>query len=344
MIKTTIVGMGLSGEVLLKILLGHPRVGHIELVSEHIQKANAQRILESFKKSGSGAKSLSLGTAEDAAVMGSGDEIVFFCKPNGFSMREIPKYLAAEKKVIDIAGDFRLKSTKDFKQWYGMPHARPKFLKKAVYGLCEMNREKIRRAHLVANPGCYPTGILLALAPLLKQKLVDVSSLIADSYSGISGAGKSPNEKNLFLNAYGNIKAYSVAGAHRHVPEIEQEASVLCGKKVSLCFTPHLAPLDHGIFTTLYLTPKKKMTEANLGALYEEMYANEPFVKIVSVDECDLHSVQHTNDCLIAPTIDKRTGKFIVLSAIDNLVKGAAGQAVQNMNLMLGFQETTGLV
>ncbi len=343
MMKATIVGMGLSGDVLLKLLLGHPRVEHIELVSEHLQKANMQRVLEAFKKSASREKSLSLGAADNASVLRDGDDVVFFCKPNGLSMKEASKYIAAGKKVIDIAADFRLKNARDFKQWYGMPHANPQLLNKAVYGLCELNRGKIRKAQLVANPGCYPTGILLALAPLLKRSLIDVAGIVADAHSGISGAGKTPNEKNLFLNAYGNIKAYSVAGTHRHVPEIEQEAGALCGEKVSLCFTPHLAPLDHGIFTTLYLTPKKKVMEENLVSLFHEFYANEPFIKIVNADECDLHSVQHTNDCLIAPIIDKRTGKCVVFSCIDNLMKGAAGQAVQNMNLMFGLPETTGL-
>lgn len=346
MIKAGIVGYGLSGEVLLKILLGHPEVESIDLMSEHLTRGDSKKSLQSLAKSVRGGKSVHVTFPDSESELKNRYDVLFFCKPNAVSMKEVPKFLKSSPsaKIIDIAADFRLKNAGDFKKWYGAAHACPQLLKKAVYGLCELNREKIKKAQIAANPGCYPTAALLALAPLLKEKLIESSGVIVDAYSGISGAGATANEKNLFMNVYGNLKAYSAGGIHRHIPEMEQEASLCYGKKVSISFTPHLAPVDRGILTTVYAKPKKTVSEEKLVSLFQGFYAGEPFVKVVGVDECGTQSVHDTNDCLIAPVVDARTGKLIVFSALDNLVKGAAGQAVQNMNLMFGLEETMGLV
>jgi N-acetyl-gamma-glutamyl-phosphate reductase len=228
-------------------------------------------------------------------------------------------------------------------EWYE-PHLNPANLKKAVYGLPEIRRTKIKGAQLVANPGCYPTSIILALAPLLKKGLIDLSSIIADAASGVTGAGRSAKVDSLYCEVNEGYKAYGVGGVHRHTPEIEQELSLLAGAELKITFTPHLVPMDRGILSTTYATAKKPLNNKTIAQLYQEFYAGEPFVRILTNGNLPSTAfVRGSNFCDIAPLVDARTGRIIVVSAIDNLVKGASGQAVQNMNLLCGFPETMGL-
>jgi N-acetyl-gamma-glutamyl-phosphate reductase len=255
----------------------------------------------------------------------------------------VPTFLKLGKRVIDLSADYRLADPAVYGAWYE-PHLNPALLKKAVYGLPEIRRAKVRGAKLVANPGCYPTSIILGLAPLLKKGLIVLDSIIADSASGVSGAGRSAKVDSLYCEVNDGFKAYGVGGAHRHTPEIEQELSLLAGKALIITFTPHLAPMDRGILSTMYATPNKAATTEKLVKLYREFYAGEPFVRVLPPGKLPSTSfVRGSNFCDIAPLVDSRTGRIIVVSAIDNLVKGAAGQAVQNMNLVCGLPETMGL-
>jgi N-acetyl-gamma-glutamyl-phosphate reductase len=237
-----------------------------------------------------------------------------------------------------------LRDPQVYGEWYE-PHLSPRLLEKAVYGLPEVRRAKIVRASLVANPGCYPTSIILALAPLLKRGLVDFSSIIADAKSGVSGAGRSAKVDNLFCEVNDGFKAYGVGGVHRHIPEIEQELSLIAGVPLAISFTPHLVPMDRGILSTCYSAPVREMSAAQLLDIYADHYRHEPFVRILPEGVFPSTSfVRGSNCCDIGLAVDRRTGRVIVVTAIDNLVKGASGQAVQNMNLMCGFPETLGLM
>ena len=237
----------------------------------------------------------------------------------------------------------RLSDPAVYGEWYE-PHLNPANLKKAVYGLPEIRRAGIKEAKLVANPGCYPTSIILALAPLLKGGLIDPASIIADSASGVTGAGRSAKVDSLYCEVNEGFKAYCVGGTHRHTPEIEQELSLLAGEPLKITFTPHLVPMDRGILSTVYATPNKGVNNEVIAALYREFYAGEPFVRVLTNGNLPSTAyVRGSNFCDIAPLVDPRTGRIIVISAIDNLVKGASGQAVQNMNLLCGFPESMGL-
>jgi N-acetyl-gamma-glutamyl-phosphate reductase len=258
-------------------------------------------------------------------------------------MEVVPTFLKLGKRVIDLSADYRLSDPEVYGAWYE-PHLNPAVLKKAVYGLPEIRRAKIRGAKLVANPGCYPTSIILGLAPLLKNGLIKPDSIIADSASGVSGAGRAAKVDSLFCEVNDGFKAYGVGGVHRHTPEIEQELSLLAEKPLTITFTPHLAPMDRGILSTIYAAPNKATTTEKLVNLYRDFYAGEPFVRVLPQGTLPSTAfVAGSNFCDIAPVADSRTGRVIVVSAIDNLVKGAAGQAVQNMNLVCGLPETMGL-
>jgi N-acetyl-gamma-glutamyl-phosphate reductase len=268
-------------------------------------------------------------------------EIVFSAMPHKESAKEIIPLLNKGVKVIDISADFRLKDAKEYKQWYGFSHPAPKLLGEAVYGLPELHRAKITSAKLIANPGCYPTGAILALAPALKAKIVE-PDIIIDSKSGISGAGRSLHLRTHFPEANEDVSAYALEG-HRHLPEIVQELKLLSGEKqLKVSFVPHLVPMTRGILTTGYATLAAGKKEKEIKELYRDFYKDEPFVRVVDSPPHSKHTLG-SNFCLVYPTIDPRTGKLIVISAIDNLIKGGSGQAVQNMNLMLGLPETTGL-
>jgi N-acetyl-gamma-glutamyl-phosphate reductase len=267
-------------------------------------------------------------------------DLVFFATPNGIAMQQVRALLDAGVRVIDLAADFRIKDVAEWEKWYGMSHACPELVAEAVYGLPEINREQIGKARLVANPGCYPTAVQLGFLPLLEAGLVDVSTLIADAKSGVSGAGRKAEMGILFSEASDNFKAYGVAG-HRHLPEIRQGLARMAGQEVGLTFVPHLTPMIRGIHATLYA---RLQGDADLQALYERRYATETFVDVLPPgSHPDTRSVRGANHCRIAVHRPQQANTVVVLSVIDNLVKGAAGQAVQNMNIMFGLPEALAL-
>lgn len=270
-------------------------------------------------------------------------EAVFCCLPHGAAMTTVVAARAAGARVVDLSADFRLHDPATYEQWYGLPHAASHLLPQAVYGLPEIYRQEISRADLVANPGCYPTSVLLALYPLLRAGLVADGPLIADSKSGVSGAGRKPSLKTHFVEAHENFSPYSIGRAHRHLPEMAQEIGRLGGKGETLIFAPHLTPVNRGILSTIYVPVSPLVTASNLHNVYNETYAGEPFIWLLPEGELATmaHAV-HTNRCALSLTL-VGPGQLIVCSAIDNLVKGAAGQAVQNFNLMFGLEETLGL-
>ena len=335
MIKVGIVGgTGYTGVELLRLLVQHPEVELAAITSRGEAGMPVADMFPSLR----GHVALAF---EDPAEAKLGKcDLVFFATPNGIAMNQAPALLDAGAKVIDLAADFRLKDPAIWEKWYGMPHASQKWLEQAVYGLPEVNREAIRKARLVANPGCYPTATQLGFLPLVESDCVDTSTLIADAKSGVSGAGRKAETHILFSEAADNFKAYGVAG-HRHLPEIAQGLSTVAGKKVGLTFVPHLTPMIRGIHATLYARIQK---EADFQQMFERRYANEPFVDVLPAGKMpDTRSVRAANMCRIAVHRPQNGEMLVVLSVIDNLVKGAAGQAVQNMNLMFGFDETLGL-
>ena len=269
-------------------------------------------------------------------------DVVFSCLPHAISADLCLPFLDKGAKVIDLSADFRLTDPENYRKWYKHQHPRPELLAEAVFGLCEHNRSAIAKARLIANPGCYPTSILLPLLPLLKTPGVELSNIIADSKSGVSGAGKTLKETSLYCEANENFMAYSIGRSHRHVSEIEQELAKVAGKEMHLTFSPHLLPLNRGILSTIYIQVNRSAAECE--TIAREYYANEPFVRVrESWDLPRLKYVQKTNFCDIAFTGGENGQPVIVVSAIDNLQKGAAGQAVQNMNIMFGIDERRGL-
>lgn len=339
MLKIAIVGAsGYTGLELIRILHCHPGVAVTCLTSE---QSAGKRISEVFPTL-RGRCDIVLENLEPVRVAEKAD-IIFTALPHKAAMEVVPTFLKLGKKVIDLSADYRLSDPAVYGEWYE-PHLNPANLKKAVYGLPEIRRAKIKRATLVANPGCYPTSIILALAPLLKEGMIDPSSIIADAASGVTGAGRSAKVDSLYCEVNEGFRAYGVGGTHRHTPEIEQELSLLAGEPLKITFTPHLVPMDRGILATIYATPERTVTNETLAGLYREFYAGEPFVRLLTNGSLPSTAyVRGSNFCDIAPLVDPRTGRIIVVSAIDNLVKGASGQAVQNMNLLCGFPETTGL-
>lgn len=339
--KIGIVGAtGYTGVELLRILATHPQVDITFVTS----RSNAGTRVDSMFPSLRGFIDLTFSNPNSEELADC--DLVFFATPNGIAMQQAEALLKAETKVIDLAADFRFKNVDLWSQWYGMTHACPELLKEAVYGLPELNREAIKTARLVGNPGCYPTAVTLGLLPLLKSGNIDLSDIIADTKSGISGAGRQANVGTLLSEAGESFKAYAVKG-HRHHPEIAQTLSLVSGEEVSLMFTPHLLPIIRGIHATLYLKELHKTERAlqDLQSLYENFYANEPFVDVLPEgSHPETRFVKSSNMCRIAPHRPNTGSRIVVLSVIDNLVKGAAGQAVQNMNLMLGFDETTALM
>jgi len=267
-------------------------------------------------------------------------DLVFFATPNGIAMQQVRALLDVGVKVIDLAADFRLKDIASWEKWYGMTHECPDLVAEAVYGLSEVNRDKIKSARLVANPGCYPTAVQLGFIPLLEADVIESNNLIADTKSGVSGAGRKAEISSLFVEATDNFKAYGVAG-HRHLPEIKQGLTNVAGKEIGLTFVPHLVPMTRGIHATLY---GRLTREIDLQSLYEQRYTNEPFVDVMPIgSQPETRSVRGANCCRIAVHRPQGGDTVVVLSVIDNLVKGAAGQAVQNMNIMFGLPELTAL-
>ena len=251
--------------------------------------------------------------------------------------------ILSKVKIIDLSADFRIKDVNRYEEWYGIKHQSPEFIDEAVYGLCEINREDIKKARLIANPGCYPTCSTLSIYPMAKEGLIEMNSVIIDAKSGTSGAGRGAKVNNLYCEVNENIKAYGVA-THRHTPEIEDQLSYASGEEVLLNFTPHLIPMNRGILVTAYATLKKDVSYEEVKAIYDSYYKDEKFVRVLDKDVCpETRWVEGSNYVDVNFKIDKRTNRIIMMGAMDNLVKGAAGQAVQNMNLMFGLKETEGL-
>ena len=339
MIKAGIVGgTGYTGVELLRILARHPDVELKAITSRGEAGTAVAEMFPSLR----GAVSLKFSDPKDAPL---GDcDVVFFATPNGIAMQQAGALLAAGARVIDLAADFRIKDIALWEKWYGMSHASPELVAEAVYGLPEVNREAIREARLVANPGCYPTATQLGFLPLVEAGCVDLGHLIADAKSGVSGAGRKAEVGILFSEASDNFKAYGVPG-HRHLPEIRQGLGWFSGKavdQIGLTFVPHLTPMIRGIHSTLYARITR---ELDFQALFEARFANEPFVDVLPPkSHPDTRSVRAANTCRIAVHRPQGGDTLVVLSVIDNLVKGAAGQAVQNMNLMFGVDECSGLL
>jgi N-acetyl-gamma-glutamyl-phosphate reductase len=339
MIKAGIVGgTGYTGVELLRLLTQHPQVEIAAITSRQEAGSAVSAMFPSLR----GRVALEF-THPDKAPLSKCD-VVFFATPNGVAMGEARALLDAGARIVDISADFRIKDVAEWESWYKVKHAAPDLVAQAVYGLCEVNREKIRGARLVANPGCYPTAVQLGLLPLVEAGAVDVDHLIADAKSGVSGAGRKLEQNLMYAEAADNFSAYGVAG-HRHWPEIRQGLAQAAGREIGLVFTPHLTPMIRGIFATLYGRVVKEM---DFQALFEKRYANEPFVDVMPAgSQPDTRSARAANVCRIAVHRPREQAQkrdtVTVLSVIDNLMKGASGQAVQNMNLMFGFPETQGL-
>ncbi len=270
-------------------------------------------------------------------------DVIFTATPQGLCASLVNEDILSKVKIIDLSADFRIKDVSVYEKWYGIEHKSPQFIDEAVYGLCEINRDKVKNARLIANPGCYPTCSTLSIYPMVKEGLVDVSSIIIDAKSGTSGAGRGAKVNNLFCEVNENIKAYGVA-THRHTPEIEEQLSYAAGEQVLINFTPHLIPMQRGILVTAYANLKKKVSYEEVKAAYDKYYANEKFVRVLDKDVVpETRWVEGSNYVDVNFRIDERTGRVIMMGAMDNLIKGAAGQAVQNMNIMFGLEESMGL-
>jgi N-acetyl-gamma-glutamyl-phosphate reductase len=338
MVKVAVFGAsGYTGQELTRILLGHSGVQLVAVTSRRFDGLAVAEVFPSLY----GLTNLRYQNSTPQEIASVCD-IVFLALPHGVSMAVAPVIIAAGKKVIDLSADYRLRDLATYESWYAK-HSSAQILKDAVYGIPELYRIKIKNAKLVANPGCYPTSIILGLAPALKNKLLDVSTIIADSVSGVSGAGRDPQTGSLFCEVDGGFKAYKV-GKHRHTPEIEQELNALAGEDFAITFTPHLLPVKRGILSTIYATLKNDITFPEIYALYSSFYVAEKFVRVCPAGSYpNISSVAGSNYCDIGLAHDPRTKRIIIISAIDNLVKGAAGQAVQNMNIVCSFEEDAGL-
>lgn len=336
MISVGIVGgTGYTGVELLRLLVSHPEVD-LKMVTS---RSEAGKPVADMYPNLRGYTDICF-SEPDVKNLGACD-LVFFATPNGTAMKMVPELLEQGARVIDLAADFRLKDSAEWQQWYGMPHDCADVLGKAVYGLPEINRDAVCNAKVIANPGCYPTAVTLGFLPLIENDLIDDQHLIADAKSGVSGAGRGANVAALLCEASESFKPYAVDG-HRHLPEIRQTLGGIAGHSVGLTFVPHLVPMIRGIEATLYAVLKK--SDVDLHALYTERYKNEPFVDILPKGVMpETRSVRGANVCRISVFQPQAADTVVVSSVIDNLVKGAAGQAIQNMNIMFNLEETAGL-
>jgi N-acetyl-gamma-glutamyl-phosphate reductase len=350
-VKAGIVGAsGYSGEELVRLLLRHPNV---DLTAVTSRQSAGQSVAQVFPKFAQYSRARDLRFSEpNSELLAKQAEVVFLALPHGVAAEFAVPLLQAGCQVIDLSADFRLKSADVYKEFYGHDHPAPELLAKSVYGLPEVYRSSIRNASLIASPGCYPTSVLLPVLPLLRAKLIKETGIIANSLSGVSGAGRKAETDYLFVECNESIRPYGIP-KHRHLSEIEQELSIAAGANVVIQFSPHLIPINRGILTTLYLPPEKHFsTMAEMNALseqitkaYQTAYANEPFVRLLEGKALpDTKNVVGTNMIEIAWRLDQRTGRLIVMSAEDNIVKGASGQAVQCLNILCGFDETAGLI
>lgn len=339
MIKAGIIGAtGYAGGELVRILSGHPDV---EIVWYGSRSYIDQKYADVYRN---------MFRIVDAACMDDNMEelaedadVIFTATPQGFCASVISEEILSRTRIVDLSADFRIKDVKTYEKWYGIEHKSPQFIEEAVYGLCEVNREDVKSARLVANPGCYTTCSILTAYPLSKEGLIDMNTLIVDAKSGTSGAGRGAKVPNLFCEVNENMKAYGVT-THRHTPEIEEQLSYASGEPVMINFTPHLVPMNRGILATEYASLKEKVTAEEVMAIYQKYYGNEYFIRLLGAGVCpETKWVEGSNFVDIGFQIDERTNRIVMMGAIDNLVKGAAGQAVQNMNLMFGLPEQEGL-
>ncbi|MBI5740295.1 MAG: N-acetyl-gamma-glutamyl-phosphate reductase [Nitrospirae bacterium] len=334
-------GSGYTGAELLRLLLGHPRVKVTAVTSERSAGADVSALFLHLRNTGLKFELLDLNVLTKKA------DVFFLCLPHKTSQETAAFLHAAGKKVIDLSADYRIKDPGVYRQWYNTPHLFPSLLKKAVYGLPEIYRDKIKKASITANPGCYPTSAVLGLAPVIGKNFVDPDSIIIDSKSGTSGAGRSPVQPFMFCEVNESVKAYAVS-SHRHTPEIEQELSSISGKSIRIIFTPHLMPMDRGILSTIYVRLRKNISLPKVQGLYRDFYRDEPFVRVLENGVYPAtKAVRGSNFCDLSVFLNNRGAggqTLIIVSAIDNLLKGASGAAVQNMNIMYGFDETAGLL
>ncbi|MEF9426779.1 MAG: N-acetyl-gamma-glutamyl-phosphate reductase [Candidatus Mariimomonas ferrooxydans] len=337
MLKVAIIGgSGYTGGELLRLLEQHPYVKITAVTSERFKGKQVSELFPNLKNCRLKFEPLKIKNIAKNA------DLFFVCLPHKTSQGIVASLYKTGKKVIDLSADYRLKSAAIYRKWYETKHMFPALLKKAVYGLPELYRKKIKNASIVANPGCYPTGAILGLAPIMKNAAFDFNSIIVDSKSGVSGAGRNPAPPFMFSEVNESVKAYAVT-IHRHTPEIEQQLSFLSKKKITINFTPHLIPVDRGILSTIYVQLKKKTKPVDIKGIYKKYYANEIFVNVLDKEYPNTKTVTGTNSCTIALFANKRKTSLIIVTAIDNLLKGASGQAVQNMNIMYGFNESTAL-
>ena len=334
-------GTGQVGESLLRILIRHPNVEIAVITSDH---ASGKPVSDSLPALRGIVDTLTVET--DAGQIARQCDVAFCAKKAAFSMEIAPKLLDAGVRFIDVGGEFRFKDKAIYEKWYGEKHLCPDRLSQTVYGLPELFRTDVKTAHLIGNPGCYPTTAIVPLAPFIREKLIEPSGIIVDAYSGLSGAGRQYSEKsrNLFVDATENIRAYAV-GKHKHTPEIEMALSAVGGSAVTVLFSPHLAPMERGILATIYAQPKRPLTTADALGILHQAYASEPFVRVFDdPSSVETKNAKDTNFVDVSAYADSRMNRLILFSALDNTVKGAAGQAVQNMNAMFGLPETTGLL
>lgn len=344
MVKVGIIGAtGYAGNELVRLLMGHKDVEIMWYGSRsYIDKKYAEVYQNMFE------------IVEDTCLddnmeeLASKVDVIFTATPQGFLAGVLTEEILSRVKIIDLSADFRIKDVRTYEKWYKIEHRSPQFIEEAVYGLCELNRDKIKGARLIANPGCYTTCSILTACPLVKEGLIDPDTMIIDAKSGTSGAGRGAKLPNLFCEVNENMKAYGVTN-HRHTPEIEEQLGYAAGKKIVVNFTPHLVPMNRGILATEYATLNKKAdgtlpTYEEVKAVYDKYYKNEKFVRVLEKDICpETKWVEGSNYVDVNFKIDERTGRIVMMGALDNLVKGAAGQAVQNMNLLFGFDEAEGL-
>ncbi len=339
MIRAGIIGStGYAGGELVRILLGHKDVEIKWYGSRsYIDKKYASVYQNMFQLVDDVCKD------DNMEQLAKEVDVIFTATPQGLCASLVNDEILSKVKVIDLSADFRIKDVKTYEEWYKIEHKSPQYIDEAVYGLCEINREKVKQARIVANPGCYPTCSTLSIYPLLKEDLIDGNTIIIDAKSGTSGAGRGAKVPNLYCEVNESIKAYGVA-THRHTPEIEDQLGYACGQEVMINFTPHLVPMNRGILVTAYASLTKDVTYEEVKAAYDKYYKDEFFVRVLNKDVCpQTRNVEGSNFVDVNFKIDPRTKRVIMMGAIDNLVKGAAGQAVQNMNLMFGFDENEGL-
>ena len=339
MVKAGIIGStGYAGQELVRLLLQHKEAeiiwyGSKSYVDQTFSSVfgNMFHIVEDVCR------------GDDLHALCREADVIFTATPQGYLASVLDEEILDACKVIDLSADFRIKDVDVYEAWYGIPHASRQFIPESVYGLCERNREEIRRARLVANPGCYPTCSVLSIYPMVKNKYIDLKTLVIDAKSGTSGAGRGAKVPNLYCEVNENIKAYSVA-SHRHTPEIEEQLSYAAGEPVTLNFTPHLVPMNRGILITAYANLKPGVTKEMVRDAYIQAYKDEYFGRVLDEGTCpETRWVEGSNFVDVCPNVDERTGRVIMMGAMDNITKGAAGQAVQNMNLMFGLEETEGL-